>query len=151
MLIGSLMVTYAVAFVGMYFTVGAVDTWYPTLIKPAFNPPDWVFGPVWTVLYTLMAVAAWRIHGMRKSFVGARRLLAVYGIHLAVNVLWSAAFFGMQSPQWALAVIAVLWLMIAYLTVRFYRIDRTAGLLFVPYLLWVSFASYLNLAIVLLN
>ena len=151
MLIGSLTVTFAIAFVGMYFTVGAVETWYPTLIKPTLSPPNWVFGPVWTLLYTLMAVAAWRIHGKRKSFAGAHRLLAVYGIHLVVNVLWSAVFFGMQSPEWGLVTIAVLWLLIVYLTINFLRHDRLAGLLFVPYLVWVSFASYLNLAIVLLN
>ena len=151
MLVGSLMVTFGAAFVGMYFTIGAVETWYPTLTKPMLSPPNWVFGPVWTMLYALMAIAAWRIHGRRKSFAGAYRLLIVYGIHLVVNVLWSFAFFGLQSPEWGLAVIAVLWLLIVYLTFSFYRVDKVAGMLFVPYLLWVSFASYLNLSIVLLN
>jgi benzodiazapine receptor len=151
MLLGSLIVTYSVAFIGMFFTVSAVDTWYPTLIKPALSPPNWIFGAVWTFLYALIAIAAWRIHGMRKSFVGAHRLLVVYGIHLVMNALWSAVFFGMQSPSLGLVVIALLWLFIAYLTITFYRHDRVAGVLFVPYLAWVSFASYLNFMIVLLN
>ena len=150
-LLASLAITFGIAFVGSYFTAGSVDTWYNTLNKPALNPPSWIFGPVWTLLYALMAIAAWRVYERRNSYVPARSLLGVYAIHLVVNALWSFAFFGQQSPEWALAVIAVLWLMIVYLAFNFYRADRVAGWMLAPYLAWVSFASYLNLSIVLLN
>ena len=145
------MLAYSAALVGSLFTVSAITGWYTTLIKAELNPPNWLFGPVWTVLYTFMAIAAWRIYEKRKSNPKADRLLLVYALHLAVNAFWSVAFFGFHSPMLALMVIVLLWLMIVYLTVGFYRIDRAAGLLFLPYLAWVSFATYLNLSIVLLN
>lgn len=150
-LIISLAFAYSAALVGSLFTAGAIETWYATLAKPALNPPNWVFGPVWTVLYALMAIAAWRIYEKRKSNRQAHTLLWVYGAHLAVNALWSIAFFGLNQPLLAFIVIVALWLMIAYLVAGFYRVDRVAGLLLVPYLAWVSFATYLTVSIVLLN
>lgn len=147
----SLVLAYGAAFVGGLFTAGAVETWYPTLIKPALNPPSWIFGPVWTLLYALMAIAAWRIYETKRHNEEGETLLWVYAIHLVVNAAWSIAFFGLQNPALALAIIVVLWLMIAYLAAGFYRINRLAGYLLLPYLAWVSFASYLNLSIVLLN
>lgn len=147
----SFVVAYGAAFIGSLFTAGAIATWYATLIKPALNPPSWLFGPVWTILYACMAIAAWRIYEKRKDSQKGNQLLLVYAAHLAVNAFWSISFFGLHNPALALAVIAVLWLMIAYLTIGFKRIDRTAGMLMFPYLAWVSFATYLNSAIVLLN
>lgn len=147
----SLILAYSTALVGSLFTVGAVETWYPALSKPDLSPPNWVFGPVWTTLYAFMAIAAWRVYEKRKGKPHVRRVLWVYAAHLAVNALWSVAFFGLHNPAIAFGTIVLLWLLIAYLTLNFYRIDRTAGILMMPYLAWVSFASYLNLSIVLLN
>ncbi len=147
----SLVLAYSAALIGSLFTADAVTTWYATLVKPVLSPPNWLFAPVWTVLYALMAIAAWRIYEKRNVHRESRRLLRVYGAHLAVNAFWSIAFFGLHDPLVAFIVIVVLWLMIVYVAMGFYRIDRTAGLLFLPYLAWVSFASYLNLSIVLLN
>lgn len=147
----SFALAYSAALIGSLFTVGAVTTWYPTLVKPELNPPNWLFGPVWMVLYALMAVAAWRIYKKRRSSRKTSRLLLLYAVHLMVNAFWSIAFFGLHNPPLALGVIAILLLFIAYLTAGFYRIDRTAGILLFPYLVWVCFASYLNLSIVLLN
>lgn len=150
-LVVSLALAYSVAFAGSLFTAGAVDTWYATLAKPDLNPPSWVFGPVWTVLYALMAVAAWRIYERRKENRRALQDLVVYAVHLVLNAFWSVAFFGLHTPALALGVIAVLWIFIAYLAVRFYRTDAVAGYLLLPYLVWVSFASYLNYIIWMLN
>lgn len=147
----SLALAYGAAAIGSFFTGGAIDSWYATLVKPALNPPNWIFAPVWTVLYACMAVAAWRVYGKLKTNRQVYADLLVYGFHLAVNTLWSIVFFSLHNPALSLAVIAVLWGLILYLTARFYRTDRIAGYLFLPYLAWVSFASYLNLMIVLLN
>ncbi len=150
-LIVSFALAYSAALIGSFFTVGGIATWYGSLTKPELNPPNWLFGPVWTILYALMAVAAWRIYERRRHEKKAWPLLVIYGGHLAVNAFWSVAFFAMHNITLAFMVILVLWLMIAYLMAGFYRIDRAAGLLLVPYLAWVSFAAYLNLSILLLN
>lgn len=147
----SLSLAYSAALIGSLFTADAINTWYAALTKPELNPPNWLFGPVWTVLYALMAIAAWRIYEKRKKNPKVNLLLWVYVAHLAVNAFWSIAFFGLHNPLLALVVVAVLWLCIAYLAVSFYRVDRMAGLLLLPYLAWVTFASYLNISIVLLN
>ncbi|MES2014685.1 MAG: TspO/MBR family protein [Patescibacteria group bacterium] len=150
-LVVSLLLVYGAAFLGTYFTVGAIDSWYATLVRPTFAPPNWIFAPVWTLLYALMAIAAWRVYGKWKTNRTVGMTLAVYVVHLAINTLWSIVFFGFHSPLMAFGVIAILWALIIYLTLRFYAIDHIAGILFIPYLLWVSFAAYLNLSIVLLN
>lgn len=149
-LIISLVLAYATAFVGTLFTAPAIDSWYATLTKPELNPPNWVFGPVWTILYALMAVAAWRVYEKRTS-VHVRAVLSLYGAHLVLNALWSIVFFGMQNPPLALAVILALLAAICALTVMFFRIDRVAAYLMLPYIAWVSFATYLNVSIVMLN
>lgn len=151
-LLASLFLAYATAFLGSFFTTREVlSTWYTSLHKAVLNPPSFVFAPVWTLLYTLMAFAAWRIYERRSTDPRSYRALVVYVIHLAVNAGWSFVFFGMQAPALALGVIGVLFLMVLTLTIMFFRIDRTSGYLFLPYLLWISFASYLNLSVVLLN
>ncbi len=147
----SLLLAYTTAAVGSFFTVEAIDTWYATLTKPELSPPNWLFGPVWTILYTLMAVAAWRVYEKRKVATRSKGALVLYGIHLALNAFWSIAFFGFQAPLFALGVIVLLLCSIVALTIFFFRIDKAAGTLFVPYVAWVSFATYLNLMIVLLN
>lgn len=138
-------------FIGAIFTAPAIGTWYAALAKPPFNPPGWVFAPVWTLLFFLMGVSAylvWREGFGRKE---VRTALSMFGVQLALNVLWSVLFFGLHSPLYALLDILLLWAAI-FLTMRsFYAISRDAGFLLVPYLLWVSFALVLNLSIYLLN
>lgn len=143
-----LAVCFAVAGIGGAVTATSVDTWYPTLAKPAFTPPDAVFGPVWTVLYAMMALAAWLV--WRR--VGWQDwALYLFFAQLALNLLWSILFFGMQLVGLALVDIVVLVVLIALTTIVFWRIDRRAGLLFVPYLLWVVYAGALNGAIWRMN
>ena len=146
-LIGWIVVTFAAAAVGSQFMPGE---WYAALQKPAWNPPSWVFGPVWTTLYLLMAIAAWlvwRAHG----FAGAGAALTLYLVQLAANAAWSWLFFGRRDPGLAFADIVLLWVLIALTIALFHRHHRTAALLLVPYLLWVSFATALNFAIWRLN
>jgi tryptophan-rich sensory protein len=148
-LAGFIGAAFAAGAVGSWATFTSVGTWYPLLQKPSWNPPPWLFGPVWTLLYVLMGVAAWR--AWRTGVPAARRGAAVFVIQLGVNALWSVLFFGLRQPAWALGDIAALWLLLAWLQVRFSRADRWAGILWLPYLLWVTFAAFLNAAIVRLN
>ncbi len=137
--------------IGSAFTVPAIPAWYATLNKPALNPPSWIFGPVWTTLYALMGIAAflvWR-KGWDRSDV--RRALSAFGIQLILNALWSITFFGLHSPAWAFINIVVLWLAIVWTMILFYKISTPAMWLLVPYILWVSFAAYLNISIWMLN
>ena len=147
----SLLLAYGAAALGSFFTFDSITTWYAGLTKPALNPPNWIFGPVWTVLYAFMAIAAWRVFMRRTKHTSAKPAIILYAVHLAVNALWSIAFFGLHMPLLALLIIAVLWACIAALIWLFTETDRVAALLLVPYLCWVSFASFLNLMIVLLN
>ncbi|GLK76675.1 TspO/MBR-related protein [Methylopila jiangsuensis] len=124
--------------------------WYDTLAKPAFNPPRLAFPIAWTILYALMAIAAWRV-GVLGRGEARRRALIAYGVQYVLNVGWSFAFFGAQSPALGLAVIGALLVAIAWTIVRFRVVDRAAALMLWPYLAWVSFASLLNAAILVLN
>ncbi len=135
--------------IGSWATFEHVRSWYPGLVKPAWNPPNWIFGPAWTTLYVLMGVAVWRV--WRAAPPGASLLVRLYLVQLAFNALWSILFFGLKSPGWALADILVLWVLLVWLLVGFWRADRLAGLLWLPYVLWVTFATALNLAIMRLN
>jgi len=137
--------------IGSVFTRQAIPTWYATLEKPAFNPPNWVFMPVWTLLYIMMGVAAflvWR-KGLKNRQV--RIALIIFLVQLILNASWSVVFFGLQSPLYGLIVIVVLWVAILFTSLSFYRISRAAGILLWPYLLWVTFAAVLNESIWLLN
>jgi translocator protein len=133
--------------IGSIATRDSVQTWYPTLERPAWTPPDFVFGPVWTVLYLLMGVASWRVwrRGWRRRDV--RLAIYLYLAHLPLNVLWSFIFFRWHRIGWAAVEIVVLLLAIAIVTWRFGRVDRIAGALLVPYLAWVAFATALNVRI----
>ena len=147
---GFLVVTVGAGMAAGLATTSGVMDWYPTLEKPAFNPPSWVFGPVWTLLYIGMAVAAWRVW-LRLGFDVGRREMSLYGIQLALNVAWSFLFFGLESPLWALVEILLLLGAIVWTQRAFARVDRVAGWLFLPYLAWVSFATVLNATIWWLN
>ncbi len=139
-------------FAGSLFTTPQIPGWYAGLVKPFLNPPSWIFAPVWTLLYVLMGCASYLIfknRNVNKSL--AHKALGLYAVHLLVNLSWSLVFFGGQNPDMALAIIALLWAMIVVLALLFSRISKLAGLLLVPYLFWVTFATYLNASIVFLN
>ena len=134
-----------------FATARGVSTWYPTLVKPSFNPPAWVFGPVWTVLYLMMGVAAYLVWRQGIDADGVRVALAVFVIQLALNGLWSILFFGMHSPGWALVEIVVLWFAIGMTIRLFWDVAPAAGALLLPYWAWVSFATILNASLWWLN
>jgi benzodiazapine receptor len=151
LVLGALFGAVTLVFVlGGFATVESVRTWYPTLVKPSFNPPDWLFGPVWTVLYWMMAVAAWRVW-RKAGWPAARPALVAWSLQLALNLGWSLLFFGARAIGAAFFELVLLLLAVAWTRVLFARIDALAGWLFVPYLAWVTFAGVLNLAIWRLN
>ncbi len=149
-LVLSLALCLGVSGIGGAITRSSVSDWYQGLAKPWFNPPDWVFAPVWITLYIFMGVAAWLVW-RKTGFRRGAAPLAWFGAQLALNLGWSALFFGLRSVGWALAEIAVLWAAILVTALHFRRISPAAGLLLMPYLLWVSFATALNAAIWWLN
>ena len=147
---GFVAVCLAVAAIGGRVTAQSVRTWYQTLHKPEFNPPDWVFAPVWTLLYVLIAVAGWRVW-RRRGFGGAPVAIAAYATQLALNLAWSFIFFGGRMIGAALADILLLLAAIAITAALFRRIDRVAAWLLAPYGAWVAFAAALNYALWRLN
>jgi benzodiazapine receptor len=149
-LIGFLLVSFGAAGIGGLFTSSGLGDWYDSLRKPPWTPPDAVFGPVWTVLYAAMGVAAWLVW-RRAGWRGARVALGLFGVQLVLNAAWSGLFFGLRRPDLAAIEIVVLWVAILATILAFARVSRTAAGLMVPYLLWVTFASALNLAIWRLN
>lgn len=137
--------------IGSMFTVSAIQEWYPVLIKPALNPPSWVFGPVWTTLYIMMGVAAFLVWRRGEKFKSVVLPLSLFGVQLVLNALWSIVFFGMHNLELAFIEILLLWFAILATIISFFKISKLAGWLLVPYLLWVSFASYLTFSIWMLN
>lgn len=149
-LIVLLLVCFAVAGIGSAVTTPKVDNWYAELEKPSWNPPGWVFGPVWSALYAAMAVAAWLV--WREGGVAHARLpLTLFAVQLGMNMLWSFLFFGFENPGLAFVDVVLLWMAIVSTMVVFWHRSKLAGLLFVPYLAWVSFAAVLNYTIWRLN
>jgi len=144
-------VPLAVGGLSGFVTARSVATWYPTLTKPFFNPPAWVFGPTWTVLYIMMGVAAFLVWRQGFSTKDVRLALTLFAAQLALNGLWSILFFGLQSPGVAFAEILLLWLSIVATVWIFRRVVPAAALLMLPYLAWVSFAAVLNGSIWMLN
>lgn len=140
----------AVGALGGWVTAGSVKTWYPTIAKPWFTPPDWVFGPVWTVLYVMMGVAAWRVWS-RASARARREPLALFALQLALNLAWSVVFFGAHRIGGAVVVIVTLEAAILATLIAFRRVDGLAATLLLPYALWVAFAAVLNIAVWRLN
>ena len=135
---------------GAIATTPEIDGWYKTIAKPTWNPPDSVFGPVWTTLFILMGIAAWLVW-QRKGFKVAAMPLSLFAAQLVLNIAWSWIFFGLHQPGWAFVEIVILWLTILVTTVAFFRRSRFAACLLVPYLAWVSFASVLNFTIWRMN
>ena len=150
-LITAIAVSQAAGLVGTIFTLPSIPTWYASLEKPALTPPSWVFGPVWTGLFLLMGIAAFLIWKNSTQNKGVKIALGIFMLQLVLNTLWSFLFFGLQDPWLALIEIACLWAAILVTLVLFYKIKPAAGLLLIPYLLWVSFATYLNYSIWILN
>jgi benzodiazapine receptor len=150
-LLVSLGVVFFVAFIGGWMTSTSVDLWYLTLIKPEYIPPNWIFAPVWTTLYILMGVSAWLVWDSGDEDMYISEALTVYGMQLALNLSWSYFFFYEKSLLGGLVVIAVLWLMILCTLLMFWRSHFWAACMLIPYLLWVSFAAWLNYKIWQLN
>jgi translocator protein len=146
-LAGFVVLCLGVAALGGFATAQSVSEWYPTLNKPSWTPPSWLFGPVWTVLYLLMAVAAWLVW----KTGGARTAMILFGAQLLLNLAWPFLFFGARLPGLGLVEIVMLWLAVAATIFAFALHSRVAAFLMVPYLCWVSFATALNAAIWMLN
>ena len=132
-------------------TASAIPDWYSSLTKPSFNPPNWIFAPVWTTLYLLMGISAGIVWNQGLRTAGVKKALLVFGVHILLNFLWSMLFFGLKSPLLALVEILILLVFILWYTLEFSRIKRTLFWLQIPYIVWVSFATILNGAIVWLN
>lgn len=150
LLLATLLVATAGA-IGSAATFAHLSDWYMHLNKPVLTPPNWVFGPAWTTLYVLMIIAFWEILRTGPETPLRRAAIGIFLIQLVFNALWSVGFFGARSPLAGLILIAGLWLSILATIISFYRIKRLAGLILIPYLAWVSFATWLNLGVFLLN
>lgn len=150
-LIDSVVLCELVGIISAPFTIVSIPTWYRTLNKPFFSPPNWVFGPVWTILYVLMGVSLYLVWKKGVKNEKTRTALLYFFIQLALNFLWTFIFFGFHSPLAAFVTIVILWIMILVSIRKFYPLSKTAAYLLIPYILWVSFASVLNFSIVVLN
>lgn len=143
--------------IGSVFTIPSIQSWYIGLVKPALNPPAWIFGPVWTMLFAFMGIAAFLIWSSyakasaRQWKIGIKIAIGIFGLQLLLNTLWSIIFFGLHNPAGAFIEIIFLWLAILATIIAFSKISKLAAWLLVPYILWVSFAVYLNYAIWIMN
>ncbi|MDD5398472.1 MAG: tryptophan-rich sensory protein [Dehalococcoidia bacterium] len=147
----SLAACFGAGFIGSLFTRAAIPGWYVLLEKPSFTPPNWLFAPVWFLLYILMGISVFLVWRKGIKVFHVREGLIIFIIQLVLNTLWSYAFFGLKSPLWGLVVIVPLWTAILLTMINFYRVSRTASFLLIPYILWVSYATALNFSIYLLN
>jgi len=139
------LITEGAGIIGSFFTTPSIKNWYlNTLIKPVFNPPSWIFAPVWTLLFLLMGIALYLVWTKKNN-------LFWFWIQLILNIVWSIIFFGLHLPLIAFYEIIVLWLATFITIIKFWRLNKTAGILLIPYLLWVTFASFLNFSIARLN
>lgn len=156
-LASSILICEGAGLIGSIFTFSAISTWYATLNKPLLSPPSWLFAPVWTLLYALMGVSLYLIWQSSSKVSHEllcnqhKRALTIFSGQLVLNVLWSIIFFGLKLPAIAFGEIVVMWLLILWTILSFAKISKNAALLLIPYLLWVSFAAYLNYSIWVLN
>jgi translocator protein len=150
-LVVSILASFAAGGIGSLFTFKAIPTWYASLKKPRFTPPNRTFGPVWTTLYVLMGISVFLVWQKGLSTNGALLAFVLFWIQLAINAVWSVIFFGMKSRGGGVITIIVLWLLTLATTVTSFRVSTWAGGLLVPYIVWVSIASYLNIGVWLLN
>ncbi|GGI24935.1 TspO/MBR family protein [Pedobacter mendelii] len=147
----NIVITLSIGALGGWATAKSVQTWYPTLNKPSFNPPNWLFAPVWTSLYVLIGIAAYLVWIRRDKIAHFPRTVAIYFIQLMLNLAWSFIFFYLHEVGFALFEIILLLIFIIINALMFYKINKWAGLIFIPYILWVSFASFLTYNIFILN
>jgi tryptophan-rich sensory protein len=151
MLIGSILIPLVIGYIGAIVTLPQISTWYSSLSKPWWSPPNWLFGPIWTTLYLLMGIAlflVWR-EGLHRRDV--RFAILIFGVQLVINLLWSVVFFSFHALFGSFILVMLLWLAILANIIAFLIISKWAGLLLVPYIVWVSIASYLNYSVYLLN
>jgi benzodiazapine receptor len=149
-LVASIILCQLVGFLGSLFTTPAITTWYQTLYKPFFTPPNWIFSPVWISLFILMGISlffVWR----RPDHPKVKTALIFFFVQLILNILWSVTFFGLRSPLLGLIDIVLLWIAILLTAQQFLKVSRMAGFLLLPYLLWVGFAAFLNFSLWILN
>jgi len=149
-LIISLTAVYTTAFFGSYFTLPSIGSWYLNLNKPLFNPPNWIFGPVWSILYLMIAISFYLVW-KKKTLSRIRKSFQLFLLQLVLNFMWSLLFFGLHQPLLAFVDIILLWIFILLMIMEFKNESKLASYLLIPYLFWVTFASILNLSIVLLN
>ncbi|MBU3926082.1 tryptophan-rich sensory protein [Patescibacteria group bacterium] len=147
----SIVVCQMAGVIGSLFTAPAINTWYATLQRPFFAPPNWIFGPVWITLFFLMGIAAYLVWIKWPENKNSKTALIIFDIHLVLNILWSFLFFKLQNPFYAFIEIIVLWVFILITIILFCKISKPAGLLLIPYILWVSFAGVLNYSFWQLN
>jgi translocator protein len=149
-LIVSLLICQLAGVIGSLFTASSIPTWYATLNKPSFNPPNWIFAPVWISLYVLMGISFYLIW-IKSDIPNFGLLMSVFIFQLVLNAFWTIIFFGLKSPLFAFIEIVVLWIAILFCIILFYKVSKISSVLLIPYILWVSFASILNFALWKLN
>jgi translocator protein len=147
----SLFIPLMVGYLGSIVTTSQISTWYASLSKPSWAPPNWLFGPIWTILFVLMGISLFLIWREGFNRRDVRFALLIFGVQLVLNLLWSVVFFSFHSLFGSFILIMILWIAILANIIAFYVISKPAGLLLVPYIIWVSIASYLNYSIYLLN
>ena len=147
-LVLSLAIPFMVAYFGSAVTMPAIGGWYATLVKPAFSPPNWIFAPVWSALFLLMGISSFLVWQKKKKIIYP---LKIYGVQLLLNFLWSYFFFGLHRVDLAFIDIIFLWILIVLTIKAFYKVEKNAAYLLLPYIVWVSFATILNFSILLLN
>ena len=150
-LVVSILACFAAAGIGSLFTFKAIPNWYTGLKKPPYTPPNWAFGPVWTTLYILMAISVFLVWQNGLAINVALLAFTLFWVQLVLNALWSIIFFGMKSKGGGVITIIILWLLILSTMIASFRVSGWAGALLIPYILWVSIASYLNIGVWLLN
>lgn len=150
-LIVSILICQSAGLIGSVFTTPAIPAWYATIQKPSFSPPNWLFAPVWITLFLLMGVSLYLIWNKGLKDEKVKSAIIIFTVQLILNILWSFFFFGLKSPLLGFLEIVILWAAILINIVKFYNISKLAGLLLLPYLLWVSFAAFLNFTIFRLN
>lgn len=150
-LILAIAIPLAVGFTSGFFTITGVGSWYQTIQRPSWNPPNWIFGPVWTTLYVMMGIALYLIWKADTSSNLKNYAILLFALQLILNFFWSFIFFNQQQPGWAFAEILVLWVLILLTIFAFAKVNKSAAWLLVPYISWVSFASILNYAIWRMN
>jgi len=145
------LICQSVGIIGSLFTRSSIPTWYSTLAKPSFAPPNWIFAPVWTTLYLMMGISAYLILSEGLYNPKVKKAVILFVVQLILNAIWSPLFFGLKSILLGLIVIMILWVFILLTILRFFRMSKIAGLLLIPYLLWTSFATILNFSLFILN